>query len=340
MQEGTTTDVMVPEPSSFVPAVLHERGNIALLPSQEEINVITTMAQMAADSRHYQTMGGLPGLMAVMLYAREVGVPPMTAISGGFHVIQGRVEMAPQLMLLKIRQMGHRVDVIETTAEKCTIKGTRTDNGQELTVSFTIDDARRAGLYKKDGNWDKWPDVMCFWRSVGKLARMLFTDVIHLAYVEGEVGTEQEPDKTSTGKRRAKKQTILVPISPATQDPSPSSGAEPVEASSNSTEQEEAAPKQEPSSENTEEASQETNDGERSVEVEAYTTEMMDYLRDQHNVKPDGIKAARALIAEQFGVFNENDVPKRKLDDLKRYCRFQMMKTLEERGFIPPVKRG
>jgi hypothetical protein len=322
-------------PEDFVPAVMQHRGQIALLPTQDEINVLTTMAKTAEDSRHYQAMGGLPGIMAVMLYAKEIGIPPMTAISGGFNVIQGRIEMAPQLMLMKIRQAGHSVDILEATAERCTLKGKRGDTGQEYEITFTIEDARRAQLVKKDSNWEKWPDDMCFARATAKMGRRLFTDVIHNAYVTGEISETIETQIQHTRSRVAKKQTVLIPK--ATDEASTvqeTSGEEPAEAQQSV----EPAETTEPAPQTAEPATVDPKDYDQAVE--AYIDTMMDYLRDQYRVAPEGLEFAKKMIRDEFKVAHEKAVPGSLLEGLKRFCRFTMLKTLQEKGIVPAARRG
>jgi len=58
-----------------------------------------------------------------------------------------------------------------------------------LTTSFTYVEAVKAGLVKQGGGWTKWPKDMCFARALSRLARQLFSDVIGMGYVEGEIGS-------------------------------------------------------------------------------------------------------------------------------------------------------
>jgi hypothetical protein len=65
--------------------------------------------------------------------------------------------------------------------------GKRTDTGETQTASFSIEEAQRAGLIKQGGGWTKFPKDMCFARALSRLARQLFSDVIGMGYVEGEI---------------------------------------------------------------------------------------------------------------------------------------------------------
>jgi hypothetical protein len=55
-----------------------------------------------------------------------------------------------------------------------------------------VSDAQKAGLVKPGGGWTKWPKDMCFARALSRLARQLFSDVIGIGYVEGEIKASDE----------------------------------------------------------------------------------------------------------------------------------------------------
>ncbi len=68
--------------------------------------------------------------------------------------------------------------------------GKRVDTSDIWTEIFSIDDAKRAGIYREGTGWTKYPRNMLFARALSNLARMLFPDVIQGCYVEGELGNE------------------------------------------------------------------------------------------------------------------------------------------------------
>jgi hypothetical protein len=51
-------------------------------------------------------------------------------------------------------------------------------NGLEHEETFTLDDAKRAGLVKKDGAWEAYPKNMAKWRAIGFCIDVLFSDVV------------------------------------------------------------------------------------------------------------------------------------------------------------------
>lgn len=156
-----------------------------LPPSDHEMIVYQTMAKQAVSSKLYK--GDESAVMMIMLAARELGIPPMQALNGGIHVIQGKVEISARMMSALIRKAGHRIIVKECSDSQCTITGIRSDTNETLTCTYTIKDAEKAGLVKSGGGWTKFPKDMCFARVMSRLARQLFSDIIGIGYVEGEI---------------------------------------------------------------------------------------------------------------------------------------------------------
>ncbi len=155
------------------------------LPSEHEMDVYRTMAKGAITSGMYK--GNEHGVIMIMLAARELGIPPMAALNGGIHLIQGKVEISARMMSALIRKAGHSLMVKESTDDICVVEGVRVDNGNRFTASYTLQDAQKAGLVRSGGGWTKFPKDMCFARAMSRLARQLFSDVIGIGYVEGEI---------------------------------------------------------------------------------------------------------------------------------------------------------
>lgn len=134
---------------------------------------------------HYAKMGEV-GIFAVVQKARSVGMNPLDALNGGMYFVQGKVEMSGQSMLALIRSHGHSVSMDpKFTDEKVIMYGKRADNGDSWRVEFSVEDAKKQGIYRNQ--WEKMPKVMCMWRCVSQLGRFLFSDILKGVYVQGEI---------------------------------------------------------------------------------------------------------------------------------------------------------
>lgn len=156
------------------------------LPSEHEMMVFTTISKQAAESKLYNNYGTQAGIMMTILAARELGIPPMLALNGGLANIQGKIEISARLMNAMMRRAGIKISILTSTDEICTLKGQRSD-GDNATVSYSIEDARKAGLIKPGGGWVKNPKDMCFARAISRLARQIAPDIIGGCYIEGEI---------------------------------------------------------------------------------------------------------------------------------------------------------
>ena len=135
---------------------------------------------------HYRKMGDA-SLMAIVEKAKALGISPFDALNGGLYAVQGRIEMSAAMMNSLIRARGHSITKDSKSDETiCILHGKRADTGDTWRESFSLEDAKLAGLLGK-GPWKQYPKDMLFSRALSRLARQLFSDVIAGCYIEGEL---------------------------------------------------------------------------------------------------------------------------------------------------------
>jgi hypothetical protein len=162
--------------------VKHEVSPVSVL---NELEDMKKLAAGLMKAKHYEKLGEV-GVFAVIQKAKSLGMHPIEALNGALYYVNGKVELSGQRMLALIRSHGHSVQMDPKSTETCVIMhGKRRDNGDTWTVSFSIEDAKRAGIYKQ--TWEKFPKTMCSWRCVSLLGRFLFSDLLADCYVEGEL---------------------------------------------------------------------------------------------------------------------------------------------------------
>lgn len=115
-------------------------------------------------------------VFAAILFGEELGIGPMQALSS-IHVIEGKPGMSPELMRALVARAGHRIDVKEASGTKVVLWGKRCDNDSEATVTWTMEDAKLAGLAGR-GAWKTYPRAMLLARATSELCRMVFADVV------------------------------------------------------------------------------------------------------------------------------------------------------------------
>lgn len=127
-------------------------------------------------------------ITVILLYGAELGLAPMQSLQE-IYVVHGRPQISGRLWLALVRQAGHRVEKIKHTDEECTIRITRGDTGESWEETFTIEDARRAGLDTKD-IYKMYPRRMLLWRAVANCATVICPEV---AMGFGAEPPEEEP---------------------------------------------------------------------------------------------------------------------------------------------------
>lgn len=108
----------------------------------------------------------------------ELRIPPTYALCE-LYVVNGRVGASSELMLALIyRDVGDDAIVFrETNEQRCTIAYKRRSWQQYQEFTYTIEDAKRAGLLQRE-QWQKYPAAMLRARAISAVARMAFPDVI------------------------------------------------------------------------------------------------------------------------------------------------------------------
>jgi hypothetical protein len=124
-------------------------------------------------------------IVATILKGRSLGLDDMSSLTA-IHIIEGKAGLAAETMVSLVRKRGHSITFDVKPGASCAVTGTRKDNGDTGSVTWTMQMAKDAGLAGKD-NWKRYPDAMLWNRAVSQLCRMLFADVL--------MGTSYSPDE-------------------------------------------------------------------------------------------------------------------------------------------------
>ena len=131
--------------------------------------------------------GDPASVLACILTGEELGLGPMQSLRM-VNVIEGRPAASAELMRALVHRAGHRIDILESTAEQCELYGQRSDTGSSATVVWSIADAHTAHLLpaKPDAAWTKYPRSMLLARATSELCRAVFSDVVGGLYTPEE----------------------------------------------------------------------------------------------------------------------------------------------------------
>ncbi len=137
---------------------------------------------------HYSKLGS-EGIYAVVSKAQALGMNPIDALNGSLYYVNGRVGMSAEAMASRMRKAGHSIMMDErSTPTCCVLRGKRGDNGDTWITSFSIEDAKKAGIYNERGPWGKYPSDMCYNRAISKMFRQLTPDLsLGIGYTSDEL---------------------------------------------------------------------------------------------------------------------------------------------------------
>lgn len=132
-------------------------------------------------------------IMVAVQMGAELGLPPMAALNS-IAVINGRPSVWGDGALSLVKSHPDFVDIIEATEGEtatCTIKR---KNQTPVTRTFSMTDAKRAGLVGKQGPWTQYPQRMLQMRARSWAMRDAFPDALRgVGIREEQMDVEPKP---------------------------------------------------------------------------------------------------------------------------------------------------
>jgi 5'-3' exonuclease len=145
------------------------------------------LAKFAFDSKQFSAYGTPQAVLMTLLAGRELGLTAMASLRA-IHVVEGRPTMSADLMRALILKSGdvNYFRCVERTTEQSTWEAQR-GNDPPLRLTYTMDDARTAGVVKPNSGWAKYPQDMLVARASSKLARLIAPDILHGIFLPEEI---------------------------------------------------------------------------------------------------------------------------------------------------------
>ncbi|MHB8388118.1 MAG: recombinase RecT [Acidobacteriaceae bacterium] len=155
---------------------------------------LTLFAQMAAKSSMVPKdyLGKPENIMLAVQMGSEIGLAPMQSLQN-IAVINGRPAVWGDAMLAIVkahREFEDVKEVIEGTGDTRVATCQLKRGGQTpVRAKFSVDDAKRAGLWNKTGPWQQYPERMLQMRARGFAIRDAFPDALR-----GLISAEEASD--------------------------------------------------------------------------------------------------------------------------------------------------
>lgn len=174
-------------------------GNMLALASGNEQSIlnIQNLGKMLAESRMLKLKNPQQG-SAVVLAAICEGITPFQLMKE-YHVMDdGGMSMKADVMLAKFNAAGGKHTWMKTgdDGEEAVLR--LTWNGQSVDSVYTIEDAKRANLIRKGGNWEKNPGEMLRARATSKGVRMVMPGIVAGIYCPEDFPEQDDRPVTVT----------------------------------------------------------------------------------------------------------------------------------------------
>jgi len=152
-------------------------------------------------------------VMAVMLVAQAENKHPASVVQE-YDIIQGKPALKSQAILARFQLSGGSVQWEEVTPKA--VKGTfKHPQGGTLTVEWTIEMAKQAGIYREGSGWSKYPEDMLRARVISRAVRSIYPACILGHYATEEVMDFDSPMPKHMGVVEDIKQPVEVIEAPS-----------------------------------------------------------------------------------------------------------------------------
>ncbi|MFH1231553.1 MAG: hypothetical protein V1709_08680, partial [Planctomycetota bacterium] len=187
---------------------------------KEELVVLREWGTIATKSGIVPPNTTIEQSMAIIQTGNEMGISPFSSLRM-MAFIKGRLTMAVQLQLALAKKQGVIIASIESDNSHCKVILKR--GKEKIETTYTIEDAKKAGLVRPDSGWEKYPRQYLRWRAIGDGLRLLCPDlVLGLLSPEEAENIDDAVAVQAEGKEKLQEKlsTLILPP-PAEQDTAP-----------------------------------------------------------------------------------------------------------------------
>lgn len=153
-------------------------------------------------------------LTVAIMHGLEIGLAPMQAIQR-IAVVNGRPtvwgDALPALLLARGFSIGERIE--GSGDDRVAVCKVVRPDGAMIERTFSVADAKRAGLWNKQGPWQQYPERMLRMRARGFACRDGAADVLSGLYVAEEI-EEERPMRDVTPRKDVVLPAIGKPLPP------------------------------------------------------------------------------------------------------------------------------
>lgn len=198
VSEGNSKEVATVEKDKVASLTVGKTFSLTPTSLSEAMNLAKMIAESDLAPKDFRGKAG--NCLIAMQMGMEVGLAPMQAIQN-IAVINGRPTLwgdAAMGLVLASPVCDYIHESFDEKAQAATIRGKRKGDKEETVYTFSLADAEKAGLTKKEGPWQNYRKRMIQMRARGFFLRDKFADVLKGLAIREEVEDYVETTATDT----------------------------------------------------------------------------------------------------------------------------------------------
>jgi hypothetical protein len=167
-------------------------NNSIVISRNEEYQTIQNIAKSMFASGYFTDTKSEAQAIVKILAGHEIGLPAFASMAG-IHIIQGKPVLGANILATLVKNdPRYNYQVKQCTHNICELVWFE-DGKQVGTSTFTIEEAKTAGLTDKD-NWRKYPSDMLFARAISRGARRFAPGIFggSPVYTPDEMGADTD----------------------------------------------------------------------------------------------------------------------------------------------------
>lgn len=169
--------------SALAPTTATPKFSLAPKTLDEAFRFADIVSKSSLVPKEYQNNAG--NCLVAIQWGAELGLAPLQSMQN-IAVINGRPSVYGDAMLSLVKGSGLLVSIREDVTDTVATCYIQRKGEQEVSRSFSVDDAKRASLWGKSGPWSQYPKRMLQMRARAWALRDVFPDVLKGVYIAEE----------------------------------------------------------------------------------------------------------------------------------------------------------
>ena len=176
-----------------------ESREIATEVKPSSLAELRSMGEVFFQSGMFPNIRSAAQAVVKIMAGRELGLPPVYSMTK-VHIVESKIYIAAEIMAVCIKKSGdYDYKIVKLDDNECLIQFSHKGEPLIPVSSFTMADAKRAGVVRANSGWEKYPRAMLFSKAMSQGTHLHCPHLIAGAFTPEDFGwTEQGNTLIST----------------------------------------------------------------------------------------------------------------------------------------------